>query len=159
MFGVTCDDSGPSKRPKYSETMRSERIASIQEKLTTLNKHIKKNKKRLQQKIDEKKFDMCDMNVSETKELESERLQLEAELRVFQTKDKKAEWYLKKKQTPLPSSDSEHDGVRSDGSGVSIVSGMSSASSNLSIESSSTLVSSRDEYVCLSLMLRHIAAV
>ena len=108
-FGTESSGEHTSKRPKYDKDMRVERMREIEEELKTLNQHINIKQKRVDQKVTERKFDVCDLITLEIEELQRKRRELESERRILQKKEKKAKWYQRKKQVSPPFSDSEHN--------------------------------------------------
>ena len=108
-FGTGSKGEPTSKRPKFDKDMRAERVREINEELKTLNKHLDIKQKRVDQKVAERRFDVCDMITGEMEELQDKRRKLEAELRILSKKEKKAQWYQMKKQVTPSSSDSERN--------------------------------------------------
>ena len=107
-FGTGSDESGSTKRPKYDKDMRQERMMSIKDELLDVNKSIDIKEKHLSLRVEQKRFDLCDAVQSEITELKTKRRELEAEQRVLLQKEKRAEYYWRKKSGYASSSDSEH---------------------------------------------------
>lgn len=118
-FGQTSETESVAKRPKYNKDMRLERITEIQEELTTVDKRINIKQKLLNQKIGERRFTECDSISEAMHKLQTRQKALRAELRLFEKKEKKAEWYQQKKAHPAPSDSSCSTGHSHSPSGAS----------------------------------------
>ena len=94
-FGSTSEPA--VRRPKFSKDLRMERIQEIQEELRTVDKRIDIKRKLLDQKVGEHRFGECDRISEGIDRLQGRRRTLSAELRTFEKKERKAQWYESKK--------------------------------------------------------------
>ena len=84
----TTESSRP-KRPKLDKFLRATRSNEIKEELNTLNSRIDIKEKLLQQKVNERKFDVCDSIAGEIEKLKCRRRELEREFLTLEKKEKR----------------------------------------------------------------------
>ena len=95
--------SPPSKTPqpqrsKIFAEVRQKRISALEEDITSLERQIHFKNKRLQQAENVKNYKLCEEITEEVQVITRQKRELKEELRIFQEKERKAHWYIRKRK-------------------------------------------------------------
>ena len=88
------------KRAKVNAEERQRQIVELTEEISELSRRITFKDRRIEEASLSRNYRVCDELSAEVSELKARRKKLNAELAKFQQKDKKAKYYVKRKQTP-----------------------------------------------------------
>ena len=114
LYGNPQAEAAP-KRPKYSEDMREERMATIDEELRDISRIMHFKERRVMQAEAGKKYTICEQITEELMDLKSKKHELEVERRSFINKARRAKCRQRRLQRKeeVESSDVETEGPSS----------------------------------------------
>jgi len=119
-----------AKRPKYDKEMRADRLKSINDELSDIDRLLKFKEKRLSQAESSKSYKTCEQVTEEIMTLKSKATDLNREKRLFEKKADRAKRRMLRKKgvgTPSPEPRSDDTSRRSSKSSLSSSCGSSSS--------------------------------
>ena len=99
-FSSDVEGEGAPKptRRKVSKEIRQQTIVGLREQIADLDKQVSYKEKRRDQAEGSRDYKICDAIMTEINELKAQRRDISVQLKAFESKEKQAAWYLRKKQ-------------------------------------------------------------
>lgn len=111
------------KRRKLNKEYREQRMKELQEELQNVRERVEYKEKRRRTSEDMRNYKACEEITEEIGELKKKKQELQAELAALQKRDKKSQWYQKRKIVNSSSISSEDEPARSEPSSATFSEG------------------------------------
>ena len=98
-----CSESDGESAPKptrrkINEEIRHQTIVGLREQITDLDKQVSYKEKRRDQAEGNRDYRTCDALMTEINELKAQRREVNVQLKAFESKEKQAAWYIRRKR-------------------------------------------------------------